>query len=125
MTGFAGVDSLLTEAVSTGVAPAAVLEVGRAAESVHRAAFGRLTYDAESANANDDTVFDLASLTKVISTATLAMRAVDAGVMRLGDPVRQHLAAWRGIDRESVTLRDLLAHCSGLTAYLPFFQDYR
>jgi serine-type D-Ala-D-Ala carboxypeptidase len=69
-------------------------------------------------------VFDLASLTKVISTTTLAMRAVDRGRMMLGDRVGLYIRDWRGADREDVAVRALLAHCSGLTGYLPFFRDY-
>ncbi len=72
-----------------------------------------------------DTVFDLASLTKVVSTATLVMRAVDAGMLDIDERVRDRLDAWRGEDRESVTIRNLLEHASGLTAYLPFFRDHR
>jgi CubicO group peptidase (beta-lactamase class C family) len=125
MTSFAAVEDLLGRAVSSGVAPAASVEVGRAAEAVWRATFGRLTYDADAAEATTDTVFDLASLTKVICTTTLAMRAVDRGAWRLGDRVRDRISLWRGRDRDEVTLRDLLAHCSGLTAYLPFFRDYQ
>jgi CubicO group peptidase (beta-lactamase class C family) len=120
---FALAGSLLAEAVEARAFPAACIEVGRRDEVLWSAAFGRLTYDAESLEASAGTIFDLASLTKVISTATLTMRAVDAGVLRLEDPVADRLPAWRGADRDIVTLRDLLAHCSGLTAYLPFFRD--
>jgi hypothetical protein len=60
-----------------------------------------------------DTIFDLASLTKVIATATLAMRAVDEGRLALDEPVAGRLRSWRGTDREAVTIRDLLAHCAG------------
>jgi CubicO group peptidase (beta-lactamase class C family) len=60
----------------------------------------------------------------VICTATLAMRAVDDGRVRLEDEVSSWLNEWRGSDREMVTIRDLLAHSSGLPAYLPFFRDY-
>jgi CubicO group peptidase (beta-lactamase class C family) len=125
MTGFTGVDDLLTAAVSGGITPAAVIEVGRATGPVRRTAYGRLTYEADAPPATPGTIFDLASLTKVISTATLAMRAVDAQALRVEDPAGRYLRGWRGTDREDVTVRDLLAHCSGLTAYLPFFQDYR
>jgi CubicO group peptidase (beta-lactamase class C family) len=69
-------------------------------------------------------VFDLASLTKVMSTATLVMRAVDAAVLALSDPVGRWLAEWHGTDREHVTIRDLLAHSSGLTAYSHLYRDY-
>lgn len=125
MNDFAGVDDLLADAVSSGVAPAVVLEVGRAAGAIRRSAFGRLTYEPDASAATNETVFDLASLTKVISTTTLVMRAADAGALRLEEPVRGFIAQWRGADRDHVTIRDLLAHCSGLTAYLPFFRDCR
>jgi CubicO group peptidase (beta-lactamase class C family) len=88
------------------------------------AAFGRLTYAADSENTRPDTLFDLASLTKVIATATLMMRAVDAGTLALEDRVADRLPGWRGLDREHVTLADLLEHASGLTAFLPFFRDH-
>ena len=52
------------------------------------------------------------------------MRAVDDGRLGLDEFVSSWLREWRGTDRESVTIRDLLAHSSGLTAYLPFFRDY-
>ena len=91
---------------------------------VWRRAFGTLTYDPYAPETTDETIFDLASLTKVIATTTLAMRAVDAGALNLDDRVRAWLPAWRGADRETVTIRDLLAHTSGLPAYLPFFRDH-
>ncbi len=104
--------------------PAASVEVGRLAGPVWRRAFGTLTYDAYAPDTTEETVFDLASLTKVISTTALVMRAVDAGTLNLDDPVRAWLPSWRGADREAVTIRDLLAHASGLPAYLPFFRDH-
>ncbi len=125
MSAFAAASNLLAEATTSGVTPAAVVEVGRRGGSLWRAAFGRLTYDADAPSASDETVFDLASLTKIIATTTLTMRAVERGTLRLGDAVRDYLPNWRGADREDVTIRDLLAHCSGLTAYLPFYRDHR
>ena len=51
------------------------------------------------------------------------MRAVDDGALRLGDRVAEWIPEWRGEDRAGVTIRDLLAHSSGLTAYLPYYRD--
>ncbi|HSL23167.1 MAG TPA: serine hydrolase domain-containing protein [Vicinamibacterales bacterium] len=124
MTGFPTAAALLADAVAERATPAVVVETGRAAGVLWREAFGRLTYDADAPPATTDTIFDLASLTKVLGTATLAMRAVDENRLRLEDPVRGHLSQWRGADRERVTIRDLLAHCSGLTTYLPFYRDH-
>lgn len=53
------------------------------------------------------------------------MRLVEDGTLRLDDPVSRWIPEWRGHDRESVTIQDLLEHASGLTAWLPFFRDCR
>src|SRR5688572_20053480 len=121
--GFPSVAAILREAIAARAFPAATIEVGRATGPIWSEAFGRLTYDRDSAGTTVETVFDLASLTKVIATATLAMRAVDNRRLALDSPVSEWLREWRGTDREHVLVRDLLAHCSGLTAYLPFYRD--
>ena len=87
-------------------------------------AFGRLDADAESAPTQQSTIFDLASLTKVIATTTLVMRLVERGALALDHPIRKWIREWRGNDREDVTVRALLTHSSGLSAWLPFFRDY-
>jgi CubicO group peptidase (beta-lactamase class C family) len=121
---FAAAVSLLREAIAGGAFPGASVEVGHTAGPLWRHATGRLTYDADASPVDRETIFDLASLTKVIATTTLVMRAVDDGRMTLDDPVERWLRDWKGPDRSAVTIRDLLAHASGLTEYLPFFRDY-
>ena len=115
---------ILREAIEAHAFPAAGIEVGRRDGARWNAAFGALTFDPHAPAATPDTIFDLASLTKVIATTTLAMRAADAGRISLDDPLSRWLAEWRGADREHVTIRHLLAHSSGLTAYLPFYRDH-
>ena len=105
--------------------PAAVVEVGRHDRVEWEEAFGTLTRDPDSALANLDNIFDLASLTKVIATTTLVMTAVDSSTLTLRDRVGRWLLEWRRDDRDTVTIRDLLAHASGLTAHLPFFRDHQ
>jgi len=114
---------VLEEAIAERAFPAAVVEVGNAGQVLWRQAFGRLTFDPAAAPASDDTIFDLASLTKVISTTPLVMQQFERGVLALDDPVSGHVAAWSGDDRADVTLRDLLAHCSGLPFWRPYFRD--
>ncbi len=114
---------MLEQAIAERAFPAAVIEVGTTGQTLWRQAFGRLTYDANSVPAADDTIFDLASLTKVISTTPLVMQQLERGVLALEDPVSGHVAEWRGEDRAEVTLRDLLAHCSGLPAWRPYFRE--
>ncbi len=124
MTPFATAAALLEQGVTSHAFPAACVEVGRGSGPLWRQPFGARTYDPYDHAIADDTIFDLASLTKVIATTTLAMRAVDGGLLALDEPVGKRLGEWRGRDREQVTLRDLLAHTSGLPAYLPFFRDH-
>ena len=121
---FERVRELLVAAVEAHAFPAACLEVGRRDGSRWSTAAGALTYHPYAQLTMLDTIFDLASLTKVIATATLAMRAIDAGRIALDDPLTRWLRDWRGLDREDVTLRHLLTHSSGLTAYLPLYRDY-
>jgi CubicO group peptidase (beta-lactamase class C family) len=116
--------AVVEQGLASEAYPAAVVEVGHTAGVLWRQAFGRLTYDTGSPAASTDTVFDLASLTKVLGTATLAMRLVDSGVVALADRVGRWIPEWQGKDREDVTLRALLSHSAGLTAWLPFYRDY-
>lgn len=115
---------MLGEAVEAHIFPAAAAEAGTRTDVLWSYAAGGLTYDPHAAFTSTDTIFDLASLTKVIATTTLVMRAVDKEQVRLDDTVGSWLSQWRGADRGSVTIRDLLTHSSGLPAYLPFFRDY-
>jgi serine-type D-Ala-D-Ala carboxypeptidase len=72
--------------------------------------------------ARADTIFDLASLTKVLSTTSLVMRLVEQGLLGLDDPVGDHLQSWRGADRAHVTIRDLLSHAGGLPGHRRYYE---
>ena len=117
--------AILEEALRTGGFAAAAVEVGRSTGTLWQAAFGRAGASDDARPATADTLFDLASLTKVIATTTLAMRAVDRRQLDIDAPLRRRLADWRGADRTDVTAADLLAHASGLSAHLPFYRDHR
>jgi CubicO group peptidase (beta-lactamase class C family) len=119
---FSSVVALLEEACAARAFPAASIEVGRRRGVVWQHATGRLTYSADSTPATPDTIFDLASLTKVIATAPLLMRLVAARRLLLSAPVRTLLPEWRAGDRHDVTLIDLLEHTAGLTAWWDLFK---
>jgi CubicO group peptidase (beta-lactamase class C family) len=118
---FRGAVAVIQDAIATHAFPAAVIEVGDPTQLLWRRAFGTLQ-PGDAPATGDDTVFDLASLTKVLSTTAIAMQQVERGSLGLDDRIEQHIADWRGSERASVSVRDLLAHCGGLTAHLPFFQ---
>lgn len=108
-----------------GAFPAAVVEVGTVEDTLWREPFGRFDYDEESPPTTVGTVFELASLTKVIATTSVALRLAERGTINLDDAVKRWIPEWRGTDRDAVTLRALLTHSSGLTGWLPFFRDHR
>ncbi len=125
MSDFPAARALLTDAVATRAFPAAVIEVGDADGVRWREAFGTLTWDVGPAPARDDTIFDLASLTKVIATTTLAMQLVEEGRLRLDAPVRNWLPLWEHETPREVTIADLLEHCAGLPAWRPLYQAHQ
>jgi CubicO group peptidase (beta-lactamase class C family) len=121
---FAAARDILQRAVAARAFPAATIEVGNAHQPLWRDAFGYLTFDAGAAVARDDTVFDLASLTKVLATTTLVMRQIERGILSLDDAVAQHIPAWRDDGAVVVTIRDLLSHAAGLAAHVPFYREH-
>ena len=101
-------EDVLLDGVQRGAFPAVSAEVGTRDGVRWRTGLGRLTYHPGALETDPDTIFDLASLTKVIATTTLVMRAIDDGLLRLEDRVADWIDEWRGRDREHVTLHDLL-----------------
>ena len=121
MSAFRAARRVLHEAVAR-VFPCAVVEVGDRSHVLWREACGRLTFDPRAPEAGDDTVFDLASLTKVLATTVLAMRMNDRGQLDLDARVADLLPSWGGPERRGVRIADLLAHSSGLPAHRPFYE---
>jgi beta-glucosidase-like glycosyl hydrolase/CubicO group peptidase (beta-lactamase class C family) len=121
--GMAGVDSVMEGAVAAKAFPGGVVAVGKDGALVHLRAFGRLSYDADAPEVRTDTIYDLASLTKVIVTATVAMILVDEGRLDLARPVSAFLPRFRGADKERVTVENLLTHSSGLDWWEPLYKD--
>ena len=122
---FAAARQILQQAIADRAFPAAVIEVGNSRQPLWRESFGHLTFDPQSPPTRDDTVFDLASLTKVLATTTLVMRQVERGILSLDDPVAHHVPDWRDDGPVLVTIRDLLSHSAGLAAHVPFYRDHQ
>jgi CubicO group peptidase (beta-lactamase class C family) len=123
--GLAEVDRLLEGFRRRGAFPGGVLAVGREGSLVHLHPFGRLSYDADARPVTADTLYDLASLTKVVATTTMAMILVDEGRLDLDRPVQDYLPGFRGPGKEAVTVRHLLSHSSGLDWWAPLYREIR
>jgi serine-type D-Ala-D-Ala carboxypeptidase len=113
--------SVLDSAVAAGAAPGAVLGVSiDGARFLH--ASGQLGAD-DGTPADPTTVYDLASLTKVVGLTTGVMLAVQEGKLNLDAPLQRYVPAFSGALKERVTVRMLLAHASGLPAWRPLFRE--
>jgi CubicO group peptidase (beta-lactamase class C family) len=109
---------LVEDAIAARVFPAATVDVGSSTGTIMAQAFGHLTFGESAEAALLETPFDLASLTKVIATTTVAMELMRTAALRLDERVATLFAEWRTADREDVTVADLLEHSSGLPARL-------
>lgn len=107
------VDAIIEQAIADGNIPGAVLIVGHNGKVVYRKAYGRRALEPKREPMTLDTVFDLASLTKVIATTTAVMQLVELGKVRLNDPVAKYLPDFAQNSKEDVTVRQLLTHYSG------------
>ncbi len=106
-------DAVMEQAVKDGTIPGAVLLVGRGDGIVHRKAYGSRSLVPRREAMTLDTIFDCASLTKVVVTAPAVMMLVEEGKLRLDDRVTKHLPGFAG-GNSSITVRQLLTHFSGL-----------
>jgi CubicO group peptidase (beta-lactamase class C family) len=125
MARFDAARHVLERAIAERAFPGAIVEVGTGREVLWRCAAGTLSYDAGSAAVDDDTVYDLASLTKVLCTASLVMREVERGSLALEETLPHLLPGCRNPALAAVTVEDLLAHCAGFPAYRPFYLTLR
>jgi uncharacterized protein YbbC (DUF1343 family)/CubicO group peptidase (beta-lactamase class C family) len=111
---FPAVDAIFKKEIADGKIPGAVVIVGRRGRVVYRRAFGYRSLEPTRELMTVDTIFDLASLTKPIATATAVMRLVQHGQVRLNDPVVQYIPEFDKLGKDQITIRQLLTHYSGL-----------
>ncbi|HET9836781.1 MAG TPA: exo-beta-N-acetylmuramidase NamZ domain-containing protein [Candidatus Angelobacter sp.] len=111
---FAPVDQLVQEQISNQAITGAVLLVGHGGGIVHQKAFGLRATTPRSEPMTVDTIFDLASLTKVVATAPSIMRLVEYGQIRLDEPVAHYIPDFGMNGKDAVTVRQLLTHYSGM-----------
>ncbi len=115
------VRELLRKQVELGAFPGAVALVAHRGCVLVKVAVGRQTYTKGSAPITEDTVYDLASLTKVCATLPAMAVLLGRGTISLEDRLDKWVPEFRGAGKEAVTLRHLMVHSSGLPAYIRFF----
>jgi uncharacterized protein YbbC (DUF1343 family) len=108
------IDSVVEEGLKRGRMPGCVVVVGYRGRIAYRKAFGARRLRPEKEAMTVDTVFDLASLTKPIATATSVMTLVEQGKINVSDPVAKHVPEFAANGKEKITIRHLLTHTAGL-----------
>jgi CubicO group peptidase (beta-lactamase class C family) len=120
---FRGVAREVESAIAAGVFPGAVVLVSRRGEVLWHEAFGLRSVEPEKTPMHRDTTFDLSSLTKALATTTAFMLLVREKKVQLDDRVTRFFPNFGVHGKTHVTFRHLLAHCSGLAAWRPFYKE--
>ncbi len=121
---FRAIDEILNQAVEEHDVPGAVVLIGHNGHVVYRKAFGWRSLEPRRERMTPDTIFDVASLTKCMATAVSVMRLVQAGQVRLNDPVANYLPEFGANGKDQITVRQLLTHYSGLPEDLDLKQPW-
>ena len=106
--------TVIEESIRAGECPGAVMWVGHDGKVVYRRTFGERSLEPTREPMTEDTIFDMASLTKVVATTTAVMQLVEQGRIRLHDPVSTYWPEFKANGKEEITVRDLMTHYSGL-----------
>ncbi len=110
------IDTIVEAEIAAGQLPGAVVHVARRGKLVWSRAYGDRALEPAREPMTTETLFDLASLTKVVATATSVMVLVDQGLVRLGDPVARYIPEFAANGKRAITVEQLLIHRSGLIA---------
>jgi len=108
------IDSIVQDAIREGQIPGAVVLIGHNDAVVYRKAYGNRSLEPRREGMTVDTIFDIASLTKVVATTTAIMQLFEHGRIRLNDAVAKYIPEFAQNGKEDVTVRQLLTHFSGL-----------
>jgi CubicO group peptidase (beta-lactamase class C family) len=121
---FNEVKDILVKAIEDKAFPGTVVLVSKNDEIIYEKPFGHLTYDDNAALVSNSTIYDVASITKVIATTTSAMICYDRQLFNLDDAVAKYLPEFANKGKENVTIKNLLLHNSGLPAFKRFYGKF-
>jgi CubicO group peptidase (beta-lactamase class C family) len=121
----AQLDSIANAAIADRAAPAIAMAVGRHGRLVHLRGYGTVDWAPGSAAVTDSTLFDLASITKVVATTTAAMILEEEGRLDLDRTVASYLPEFADSTKRAITVRMLLTHRGGLEAFAALYRDFR
>jgi beta-N-acetylhexosaminidase len=116
------IDSIVTDAIKQKAIPGAVVLVAKDGKIAYEKAFGYLTYDSTEA-VYPETIYDLASVTKIMATTVSVMKLYDQGKLSLTKTLGDYLPWVRGSNKEKLVIWDVLLHQAGLKSFIPFYRE--
>ncbi|MDP3829831.1 MAG: serine hydrolase, partial [Ignavibacteriaceae bacterium] len=121
---FKDVDKLMKTAIRDSIFPGGVLLISKDGNIILEQGYGRFTYYISSKEVTTSTMYDLASLTKVIATTTAVMICIDRGLINLDDKVTKFFPKFGINGKDKITIRNLLLHNSGFIAFRTFYKNF-
>lgn len=116
------IDAIAEDAIAKSATPGAVVLVVKDGKIVYHKAYGNYTYDKAEA-VSTESIFDMASVTKVCATTISIMRLYDEGKLDLKKKLGDYLSWVKGSNKENLTIENILLHQAGLVAYIPFYKE--
>lgn len=120
---FRRVDSLAIDGIRQKAYPGCQILVAKDGNIIFNKSYGTLTYDSSSPKVDNNTMYDLASLTKVTATTIAVMKLVDTKKIKLADPLSRYLPYLKNTDKDKITILEALSHIAGFQAFMPFWKD--
>ncbi len=121
---FQSVDAVIEDVITKGQIPGAVLLVGSKGKVIYRKAYGHRALVPNQEPMTTDTIFDIASLTKCVATATSVARMLELGQLRLNDTIGKFIPEFATNGKQEITIRELMTHYSGLGPDLDLRQPW-
>ncbi|MHA4843243.1 glycoside hydrolase family 3 N-terminal domain-containing protein [Flavitalea antarctica] len=116
------IDSIVEDAIRQQAIPGAVVLVAKDGKIAYEKAFGHLGYDSTE-QVYPQTLYDLASVTKVMATTVSVMKLYDEGKLKLDKKLGDYLPWVKGSNKQNLTVRDILLHQAGLKSFIPFYRE--
>lgn len=116
------IDSIVQNAIRIGAMPGCQIVVARHGSVIYNKSFGRPTYSSNAKVDNGD-LYDIASVTKVAATTLAAMHLYEHKLLDVDSKISKYLPELKGTDKEDITIKELMSHQAGLTAWIPFYKN--
>ncbi len=116
------IDSIVAEGLNARAFPGCQVFVSLNSKVIYNKSFGKLSYDSAAAAVQNYNIYDLASLTKMLSTTLAIMKLYDNKAIGLNDRIGLYLPFLRGTDKDKICIKDVLLHQAGFPAFIPFYK---